>query len=101
MPGTSGFVTRLVVMSAAIADGQLLLVLTMGVASVLLFAAYLRIPTAMYMRRIEAREEEPPALSSVIALSICAIATLYLGLFPGEGPLPIDLLEIVAIAGGP
>ena len=101
LPGTSGFVTRFISMSAAIGNGQLLSVLLMGVASVLLFAAYLRILTAMYMRRVEARKVELPALPSVIALSICAIATLYLGFFPGPGPLPIELLEIVARASAP
>lgn len=101
LPGTSGFVSRLVVMSAAIGSDQLLLTGSMGIASVLLFAAYLRIPVAMYMRRVASREDEPPSLPWVIVLSTCAMATLYLGLFPGQGPLPIDLLEIVARASEP
>jgi NADH-quinone oxidoreductase subunit N len=101
LPGTSGFVSRLIVMSAAIDAGQVFLVLSMGVASVLLFAANLRIPTAMYMRRVAAREGQATSLPSVIALLICAIATVYLGLFPGPGPFPVELLEIVARAGAP
>jgi NADH-quinone oxidoreductase subunit N len=101
LPGTSGFVSRFVVMSAAIGAGHMLLVLLMGITSVLLFAAYLRIPTAMYMRRVSAREDAPLPLPSVIVLAICAIATVYIGLFPGEGPLPIALLEIVARAAEP
>jgi len=101
LPGTSGFVSRFVVMSAAIGAGHMLLALLMGITSVLLFAAYLRIPTAMYMRHASARKVVTLSLPSVIVLAICAIATVYFGLFPGEGPLPIELLEIVARASGP
>ncbi len=101
LPGTAGFISRFVVMSVAIDDGQIFLTLAMGIASVALFAAYLRIPTAMYIGGV-GREEAPAAsLSVVIALAICAFIAIYLGLFPGQGPLPVDTLEIVRRAALP
>jgi NADH-quinone oxidoreductase subunit N len=100
LPGTSGFVSRFVVMSVAIGAGQVFLTILMGITSVVLFAAYLRVPAAMYMRHATEREGGTPALPAVIALAICAFATLYLGFFPGQGPLPIELLEMVGRAAG-
>ena len=101
LPGTSGFVSRLAVMSVAIGDGQILLTLLMAITSVVLFAGYLRVPTAMYMGKANRGESGDLSLPAVFALSICALATLYFGLFPGRGPIPFDILEIVQRAVQP
>ena len=101
LPGTSGFVSRFVVLSVVIGSDQPLLALVMTIASVVLFAAYLRVPTAMYMGRGSTGETEDLPLASVLALSICALASVYFGLFPGPGPIPFEILEIVQRAVQP
>ena len=95
MPGTSGFVSRFSVMSFAVGSGQIVLALMIGVASVVLFAAYLRIATAMYMGKPAIGRNEPLPFLAVLAISICALVTLYLGLFPGEGPASFNFLDLV------
>lgn len=100
-PGTSGFVSRFVVLSVVIGSDQMLLTLVMMIASVVLFAAYLRVPTAMYMGRSRAGDAEALPLASVLALSVCALVSVYFGLFPGPGPIPFEILEIVQRAVQP
>ena len=99
--GTSGFVSRFIVMSVAIDAGQMFSTVLMGITSVVLFAAYLRIPIAMYLRPASVRNHQAVSLPAVIALAICAFATAYLGFFPGEGPLPFEMLAIVERATHP
>lgn len=96
LPGTAGFISRFMLMSAAIETDSMILVLTIGLASVLLFAAYLRIPTVMYMSRGRAGTAPATPLPALMALLVCAFATLYLGIYPGEGPLPVDMLQIAS-----
>ncbi|MFT5441499.1 MAG: NADH-quinone oxidoreductase subunit N [Myxococcota bacterium] len=98
MPGTAGFISRLVVMSSTVGAGHIALTVLMGAASVVLFAAYLRVPTAMYMGRTDKPQDQIPPLPAVFALIVCAFLTIYFGLFPGEGPMLFNLLEMVGRA---
>lgn len=95
LPGTSGFVSRMSLLTVAIGDGQIVLTVMMGVASVLLFAAYLRIATAMYMGTPTTGELNASPFMAVITIGLCVVVTLYLGVFPGQGPLALDFLDFV------
>jgi NADH-quinone oxidoreductase subunit N len=101
VPGTSGFMSRFIVMSAVVGDGQMLVTLAMTISSVILFAAYLRVPTAMYMGHTVADDPDALPIPAVFALSVCAIVTIYLGLFPGPGPASFETLDIVRRAVQP
>lgn len=94
-PTTSGFVSRLSVIWVAVGDGQILITFSIGLASVMLFAAYLRIASAMYMSPSSVTDAEPPPFMATIAIGLCVIITVYLGIFPGQGPFGVDFLEIV------
>ena len=71
------------------------LALMMALTSVVLFAAYLRIPTTMYMGRVPQQDPGLTPILAVVALTICAFITLYLGIFPGAGPLDLNILELI------
>ncbi len=101
LPGTSGFISRLQAMSVAIGAGHILLTLAMGVASVILFAAYLRIPIAMYMGHGSSGRAEPTPLPALVGLLVCAFATLCLGIYPSGGPFSFDMLEVARRAALP
>ena len=95
VPGTSGFVSRMSLLTVAIGDGQIVLTIIMGLSSIVLFAAYLRIATAMYIRTAHGGTATSPPFMAVVAIGVCVVVTLYLGIFPGEGPLAFDFLELV------
>jgi NADH-quinone oxidoreductase subunit N len=87
IPITGGFFAKFYVLSAALASKSnlvglaIILVLNSGVAAYY----YLRIIVMMYMR--EPRSDVPvtrvPAMTG-IAITVCVLATLYLGVFPGS-----------------
>src|SRR5271166_590054 len=85
IPITGGFFAKFYVLSAALKSNlvglALILVLNSGVGAYY----YLRIIVMMYMR--EPRGEVPitrlPAAAAV-AIAVCVLATLYLGVFPGR-----------------
>jgi NADH-quinone oxidoreductase subunit N len=87
IPITGGFFAKFYVLSAALASKpnlvglSIILVLNSGVAAYY----YLRIIVMMYMR--EPRSEVPvtrvPAMTG-IAIAVCVVATLYLGVVPGS-----------------
>lgn len=95
LPGTSGFMGRFILMSTALEADRVGLALMMALTSVALFASYLKIPTAMYMGRNQREDSQLAPIAAIVALAICASITLYLGVFPGAGPLAINALEWV------
>jgi len=85
IPVTAGFFGKFYIFKAALASHLIWLTVLLGVNSVIAAYYYLRIIIAMYMR--EPKEEIsaqpfPGAVSTVLAL--CALATLYFGLFPNH-----------------
>jgi NADH-quinone oxidoreductase subunit N len=85
IPMTGGFFAKFYVFSAAVKANLIWLtiigVLNSGVGAYY----YLRIIVMMYMR--ESRKEipvTPTPLALRVALAVCLVATLYLGLFPGR-----------------
>ncbi|MCA9509943.1 MAG: NADH-quinone oxidoreductase subunit N [Myxococcales bacterium] len=97
IPGTAGFWAKLYVLAAAVGDGHLVLAL----AGVLTTAAslwfYLRPMVAMYMRDPVDGDPGEIDFMPTLALAVCAIATLWLGLFPTADPL-FGVLDPSAIA---
>jgi NADH-quinone oxidoreductase subunit N len=88
MPLTGGFVAKLSVFSAAVAQGQYVLALIGMIATAIAAYVYLRIILAMYA---PADDEEQPAdtvrarvdYGTRIALAFAAAAVLFLGIMPG------------------
>ncbi len=101
LPGTVGFISRFQLMQVMIANENVGLALMVGAATVVLFAAYLRIAIAMYMLRGPESETPPTPLPATVALLACAVSTLVFGILPAGGVIPFDLLEITRLAAMP
>ncbi len=89
IPGTAGFMGKLLIFSAAVDAGEVPLAILGVLMSVVSVYYYLRVPVLMYMR--DPSEESPRiGLDSgeIAVLAACALGVLYLGLFP-NGALPI------------
>ncbi|HEX5936515.1 MAG TPA: NADH-quinone oxidoreductase subunit N [Actinomycetota bacterium] len=84
IPPTAGFIAKVSVFGAAIAEGYWALALIGVLASVAAAFFYLRVIVLMYMREPVADAIAEPGGTSVGAiLAIPAIATVLLGIFPG------------------
>jgi len=83
IPMTGGFFAKFYVFSAAV-KANLIWLTVIGVLNSGIGAYYyLRILVMMYMR--ESRKEVPvdqPTLALRIAIAVCLLATIYLGIFP-------------------
>ncbi len=89
IPGTAGFMGKLMIFSAAVSAGYVPLAILGVLTSVISVYYYLRVPVLMYMR--EPAEEGPRmelASGEALVLAVCAFAVLYLGIFP-NGTLPV------------
>jgi NADH-quinone oxidoreductase subunit N len=85
IPMTGGFFAKFYVFSAAIKANLIWLTIIGVINSGVGAYYYLRIIVMMYMR--EPRKPAPVTpvpLTARLALAVCIIATLYLGLFPGR-----------------
>jgi NADH-quinone oxidoreductase subunit N len=89
IPGTVGFAGKLQVFLAAVREGYVGLTIIAVMTSLVSVYYYLRIPVAMYMREPGA---ETPRLrlhsAEGLALGVCAVAVVLLGLFFSQGPWP-------------
>ena len=85
IPITGGFFAKFYVLSAALKSNLVGLTLILVLNSAVGAYYYLRIIVMMYMR--EPRGEVPatgiPA-ATAIAIAVCVVATLYLGVLPGR-----------------
>lgn len=97
VPLTSGFVGKLLVFGAAVAEGYWWLVVVGVVASVIAAFVYLRVLVVMFMEEPdEARPfDRVPAIGGAV-VAVTALATLYLGLL--WGPL-IDAAQNATLVG--
>ena len=85
IPPTAGFLGKFYIFSAAVAKGQVLLVVAAVLASLIAAAYYLKVIVAMYMREAESDpdlDRENPALYLVIFL--CLFGVVQLGVWPGN-----------------
>jgi NADH-quinone oxidoreductase subunit N len=96
IPGTAGFMGKIMVFSAAVSAGEVPLAILGVLMSVVSVYYYLRLPVLMYMRE---PGEKPPrmeiATGEIFVLAVCAGGVLFLGIFPnGAGPLAnLQVLE--------
>jgi NADH-quinone oxidoreductase subunit N len=90
IPGTVGFIAKFNVFAAAVRADQIWLTILGVLMSAVSVYYYLRIPVLMYMR--EPGDEKPRmAISSGegFVLGLCALAVVFLGLFPNHALLPL------------
>ncbi len=115
IPGTAGFMGKIMVFSAAVSAGHVPLAILGVLMSVVSVYYYLRLPVLMYMH--DPGEEAPRmglGTGEGVVLGICAFGVVFLGIFPnGAWPLPslhlldwagqsIDLLfALPRVAAGP
>jgi NADH-quinone oxidoreductase subunit N len=89
IPGTAGFIAKFNIVMAAVHADMIWLPIILVATSVVSVFYYLRIPVLMYMREpVGDQESKKVAGGEVLALTICAVAVLYFGIFPNEGMLP-------------
>jgi NADH-quinone oxidoreductase subunit N len=98
IPGTAGFMGKVVIFSAAVGAGQVPLAILGVLMSAISVYYYIRVPVLMYMR--EPSEEGPRlelATGEGLVLLACAFGVLYLGIFPNDGSIwgvgEINLLD--------
>jgi len=85
IPITGGFFAKFYVLNAALKSGLVGLAILLVLNSALGAYYYLRIIVMMYMREPRAEvpvSTVPPAAG--LAIAVCVLATLYLGVFPGR-----------------
>lgn len=85
IPITGGFFAKFYVFSAALKSNLVWLVVIGVINSAIASFYYLRLVVVMYMREPKSTEEVPKvAIGTGLALAMCALATLYLGVFPNH-----------------
>ncbi len=90
IPPTAGFFGKFAIFSAAVKAGYTTLAIVGVVMSVVSVYYYLRIPVLMYMRDpTEERGRMEIASGEGLVLGFCAVAVVFLGLFPDHGSLPL------------
>ena len=90
IPGTAGFMGKILLFSAAVSAGQVPLAILGVLMSVVSVYYYLRVPVLMYMH--EPGEVAPRmelASGEALVLAVCAIGTVYLGILPNGSFVPI------------
>ncbi len=90
IPGTAGFIAKFAIFAAAVRADVIWLTIVGMLMSVVSVYYYLRIPVLMYMQ--DPAEEAPRmeiASGEALVLGFCALAVLFLGVFPNHGTLPI------------
>jgi NADH-quinone oxidoreductase subunit N len=90
IPGTVGFIAKFTVFSAAVRADFIWLTILAVLTSVVSVYYYLRIPVLMYMR--EPGDEKPRmeiSSGEAVVLVVCALAVLFLGIFPNHALLPL------------
>ncbi len=83
VPATAGFIGKFFVFKAAIERGLYALAIIGVVNSLISIGYYLKIVYLMYMREAVEPEGPPPlAIADRLALSLCVVGILVLGIFP-------------------
>ena len=85
IPITGGFFAKFYILTAALNSNLVILAVIMVLNSALGAYYYLRIIVMMYMR--EPRNEvpvTPVSMAPALAIGLCLLATLFLGVFPGR-----------------
>jgi NADH-quinone oxidoreductase subunit N len=91
IPGTAGFIAKFTIFAAAVNAEVIWLTILGLLASVVSVYYYLRLPVLMYMREAtdDAARRREVSSGEALVLGVCALAVIFLGLFPNWGRLPI------------
>jgi NADH-quinone oxidoreductase subunit N len=92
-PGTLGFIGKWYIITASVAEGQMILPLILVLTSVLSAGYYLPVIMAMYMRPSPSEERHAGVGLSATATGLIAVSVVAVILF---GFWPRDLLELAA-----
>ncbi len=90
IPGTAGFIAKFAIFSAAVRADVIWLTIIGVLMSTVSVYYYLRLPVLMYMS--DPADEAPRmeiATGEALVLGFCALAVLFLGIFPNHGTLPL------------
>jgi NADH-quinone oxidoreductase subunit N len=82
IPPTGGFFAKFYVFSAAVGAGYVDLAVLGVLNSLVSVYFYMRIVFLMYMKEEIAPVEAPPSLAARVALAICVLGTIAMGVFP-------------------
>lgn len=83
IPPLAGFFGKFYVFSAAVQAGYIWLAVTGVLMSVVSVFYYLRVMVIMYMREVEGLKDLDRAPAVSLAVAVCGLLVLLLGLFPG------------------
>lgn len=87
IPGTGGFMAKLLIFKAAVNEGAIVLTVLGVLTSVVSVYYYLRLPVAMYMREPGAElPRRELASGEGLVLALCALVVLLLGIVPNNAP---------------
>jgi NADH-quinone oxidoreductase subunit N len=83
IPPAAGFMAKFYIFSMAASNGLLWLVIIAVVNSVISAYYYLRVVKVMWFSEPASTEKVPSSIAPVVALAICCLGVLLLGIIPG------------------
>ena len=83
IPPAAGFMAKFYIFGQAVKDGLLWLVIIAVINSVISAYYYLRVVKVMWFNEPNSLEKVPARAAPVVALVICCIGVLLLGIVPG------------------
>jgi NADH-quinone oxidoreductase subunit N len=83
IPPAAGFMAKFYLFSLAAQHGLLWLVIIAAINSVISAYYYLRVVKVMWFNPAPSREKVPSSVAPIVALSICCLGVLLLGIIPG------------------
>jgi NADH-quinone oxidoreductase subunit N len=83
IPPAAGFMAKFYIFSLAVQHGLLWLVIIAAINSVISAYYYLRVVKVMWFNEATSREKVPSSIAPKIALVICCLGVLLLGIIPG------------------
>jgi NADH-quinone oxidoreductase subunit N len=93
IPPAAGFMAKFYIFSLAAQHGLLWLVIVAAINSVISAYYYLRVVKVMWFGEAASREKVPASIAPKVALVICCLGVLLLGIIPG---LMMKVAEIAA-----
>jgi NADH-quinone oxidoreductase subunit N len=93
MPPAAGFMAKFYIFSLAVRNGLLWLVIIAAINSVISAYYYLRVVKVMWFGEAASPEKVPSSIAPKVALAICCLGVLLLGIIPG---LVMKLAELAS-----
>jgi len=93
MPPAAGFMAKFYIFSLAVKNGLLWLVIIAAINSVISAYYYLRVVKVMWFSEAASPEKVPSSIAPKVALALCCLGVLLLGIIPG---LVMKLAELAS-----